>query len=499
MGQPARRGLSLLFAVLPLGMVACAQIADIQETSGGGRSSLTMTRVSVGSTVERTPLDFSGLEGAIYLVDDVTQPDGLRRVPAQLSADAASWSAMVPTGAPVMFQLPDDPTPVWRIWAFPRKSVQGLFAVLEHVAPEPAPIDALFNVAVTLDTMYAAGETFAFANIGTWNTRAWTDTVVELPAEGAMMFTPPPFLGASLTKAPGGRAYEKMTTADTALALRYVGPKLTGVAEFPPFDQTGNDTLIGTMAAVVADQQLAIQVNPAAVPGRFAPLRPSMSAPTMSWALNAAPGWEIAAREGVALDSAAVIEADNGMITTLYGNPFTGKGWRAVFVWNTSASRSFTPMNQTLAVALGAGMQQLVEPASASTLDLPAPLPEVVQLDDTTLSTDGISIPQPTAPVVVKLVLGTGTAPTLYTLDLFEVVPNAANTALERVHKAALAGVAPELVLPPELLEPGKTYSLRATTVVGGYPGIADGDLTVRELPYASAYVDAGIFTVVAP
>jgi hypothetical protein len=499
MGQPARRGLSLLFSVLPLGTVACAQIAGIEETSSGGRSILTMSRLSVGSTVERTPLDFSTLEGAVYLVNDVTQPDGLRREPAELGSDGATWTATVPAGSPVMFQTPDYPTPIRRIWAFPNRSVSGQFGVLEHLAPEPAPVDAILNLAVTLDTMYAAGETFSFASIGTWNTRTWTDAMNELPAVGATMFTPPPFLNSSLTKAPGGRDYEKITTADAVLALRYVGAKLTGVAELPPFDQTANDTLTGTMAAVVDDQQLALQVNPATVAGRYAPLRPSMGSPAMSWSLSAAPGWEIASRDGVALDSAAVGEADAGTIDAMYGNPFATKGWRTVFAWNTGAGRTFTPNGQSLAISLAAGNVQVVDPSAAPALDLPAPLPEVVTLGGTTLSTDGISIPQPSAPVVVSLVLGAGTTPTMYSLDLFEVVPNAANTALERVRILSFAGVAPEFSIPPEFLAPGKTYSLRASTVVGGYPAIGDGDLTVRELPYASAFTDAGIFTVVAP
>ena len=38
-----------------------------------------------------------------------------------------------------------------------------------------------------------------------------------------------------------------------------------------------------------------------------------------------------------------------------------------------------------------------------------------------------------------------------------------------------------------------------ASVVVGGYPALADGDLTVRELPVASSSMDSGVFTVVAP
>jgi hypothetical protein len=60
-------------------------------------------------------------------------------------------------------------------------------------------------------------------------------------------------------------------------------------------------------------------------------------------------------------------------------------------------------------------------------------------------------------------------------------------------------GVRPELVLPPELFEVGKTYHLRASVTLGGYPALADGDLTERELPVAIASMDSGVFMVVAP
>ena len=65
----------MLFCVLPVGTTACAQIAGIDETSGGGRSSLTMTRMSIGATVERTPLRREGTPkdcagAALFLASD---------------------------------------------------------------------------------------------------------------------------------------------------------------------------------------------------------------------------------------------------------------------------------------------------------------------------------------------------------------------------------------------------------------------------------------------
>lgn len=485
-------------AVLPAGTVACAQIAGIEETSSGGRSSLAFTRASIGATVERQPLDFTGVEPAYYLVADEGSPDGLRRIPAVLGDDAASWTATVPEGAQVMFQLPGFPAPIWRIWDLPNRNLQGVFGVLEHPAPEPAPLDAMFTLNVTLPSPYAADERFSFVSVGTWNTRAFSDPTTELPLAGATAFTPPAFAMTSASKAPGGRDYEKITTADAVMVLRYLPPKLTGVLEAPPFDQTGNDSIAGTLTPVTDDQTLAIQLAPAAVPARYTPLRPAMSAPAMAWSLHASPGWELGVQDGPTLHSGTVLAADSGTLSLPYGNPFIARDWRATFNWSTSASRNYTPTGETLAVKLVAGTRQLVDPTTASTLDLPAPIPEVVTLGDMTLSSDGSTITQPSTPVIAGLVTS-GAAPSLYHLELFEILPNEANTALVQQRKLMITSTRPEFSIPPEFLEAGKRYNLRAHTVVGSFPLLADGDLTARELPIASAYMDSGVFNVVAP
>jgi len=484
-------------AVLPAGAVACAQIAGIEETSSGGRSSLAFTRASIGATVERQPLDFNGLEGAWYLVADESSPDGLRRIPAVLGDDAATWTATVPEGAQVMFQLPDYPAPIWRIWDVPNRNLQGLFSALEHPAAELAPPNAMFTLNVTLPSPYAAEERFSFTSVGTWNARSFSDPTTELPVVGGTAFTPPAFAITSATKAPGGRDYEKITTADAVMVLRYVPPKLTGVLEAPPFDQTGNDSIAGTLAAVTDDQTLAVQLAPAAVPARYTPLRPGMSAPTMAWSLNASPGWELGVHDGPSLTS-GVAAIDTGTLSVPYGNPFAAREWRATFLWSTSATRTYTPMNETLAITLAAGTRQLVDPTATTTLDLPAPIPEVITLGGMTLSSDGSTIPQPSTPVAVTMVTS-GAAPSLYNLELFEILPNEANTALVQRRKLTITSTRPELSIPPEFLEAGKRYNLRAHTVVGGYPLLTDGDLTARELPVASAYMDSGVFNVVAP
>lgn len=258
------------------------------------------------------------------------------------------------------------------------------------------------------------------------------------------------------------------------------------------------------MTAITDDQTLAMQVAPADIAARYETLRPAMDDPSMGWTLTAAPGADLGMEGGPSLWSGTVNAADTGMIEASYGNPFVAKGWKSIFTWSTSSTRTYSPPDQTLSLGLSASTRQIVDAADAQTLDLPAPIPEVITLDERTLSSDGVTFPQPAKPVPVSLVLGAGAEPTLYSIELLEITPDDANTALVRKRVVLATGVPKQgmpltITLPPELFEVGKTYNLRASVVVGGYPALADGDLTMRELPVATSVMDSGVFTVVAP
>ena len=55
----------------------------------------------------------------------------------------------------------------------------------------------------------------------------------------------------------------------------------------------------------------------------------------------------------------------------------------------------------------------------------------------------------------------------------------------------------PSFKLPPETFVAGKRYTIRAQSVVGGFPGIANGDLRTKTLPISSAFLDSAVFQVV--
>jgi hypothetical protein len=471
-------------------LAGCAQLAGIEDTSGDGRVgvSLAFERISIGTTIVRSPLDVSD-NTATYLVEDAASPGGLARIPAPQSA-IDTWSAEIfDATPPVLFDLPDFPAPILRVFDFPNKDVLGGFGVLEHPNPTAVAPDSLLTVNVALDTPYAATEGLLLFTAGSWNQRG-----LEAPAVGALAVAPPAFQMLSMQSITG-RPHEKITAEDTVLVLRSIGAVLNGVAEIPPFTQTGNDTLTGTLTTVAADRTLDVAIDPTGAAARFAAARPAVPTLAFAWGLRAAPGFELNVDVGPTLNGASPLMTDTAILAT-YANPFDARGWRTLFTWSTAATRTFTPEGQALVVTLNSGMfQRDVDPAAGAVMDLPAGLPEVITLDGTPLSTDGTSFKTPTQAVEVTFLTDRPTA-TIYQLQLFAIVPNVGATALILKLEFAASGLTTRFVLPPELFVTGSSYTLRAITVQGGFPNIAAGDVRARSLPIALAFLDSGVFTV---
>jgi hypothetical protein len=293
-----------------------------------------------------------------------------------------------------------------------------------------------------------------------------------------------------------GRPHELLTTDDALVALRYIGNDLTGFAEIPPFAQTGNDMLVGTMAPNPHDQMLDIRIDQAKIAQRYAAVRPAMANLSMQWSLRAAPGYATANDLGPLLHAAGVAAMDPTTITVPFGNPFLPThDWKTVLRWQTQQTRTVVPPGQALPVTLFAQMTELHFPSPALELTLPAGLPELISFDATPLSVDGLTIATPARAVTVSFVTNPATN-TLYQLHVLDLVPNMAMTELERRLVYATGGTQPSFTLPPEVFVPGHYYSLRAVVIQGGHPGIANGDLTQRDLPFAQALMDSGVFQV---
>jgi hypothetical protein len=277
--------------------------------------------------------------------------------------------------------------------------------------------------------------------------------------------------------------------------LRYAGAQLIGVGVVTPFDQTGMDALVANVEPAATDQMLDIRIDPAGAATRFSAARPAVPNLAFSWLVRAAPGHEFANNGGVNLHNAGVLMTDT-MVQVAYANPFVARGWRSVLAWTASASRAVTPTGQTLATTLSAGMFEFVlEPGPAHVLALPAALPELIAIDGRNLSTDNMAITKPTVPVEITVITD-GRATQLFEIELIEIAPNADSTALVQRRTLQMAGLEPRFFIPPEFLEAGKTYTIRAITNADSFPNLADGDLRTRTLPRSIAFLDSGVFQV---
>jgi hypothetical protein len=166
--------------------------------------------------------------------------------------------------------------------------------------------------------------------------------------------------------------------------------------------------------------------------------------------------------------------------------------WKSVLVFSTSTPRATPYMVGMATVPLGAGMYRVqIEGTNASTIA--APLPIAIRLNTTLLNVDGMSVALDlTKPVEIKADLDKTTAPTVYSVGVDEVL---ANGTRKRVVSATATDTT-KLLLPASFFEVGKSYVIQYQTYDGGYPNIGSGDLQNLALPFSTAYLDSGVFTV---
>lgn len=483
-----------------LGVVAgCAQLAGIDSTTHAGNT-VAVTRMSVGTTVTTAPQDITGLQATYFVAGK--DPGGFDRVAATANPGRGMWTSNLREPAPVSFTLPDVPTPIPRLLAFPTSQLSVLYGVLEHPSPSPAPDAATFTVTAPLDTLPAMGETFQSYVVGAWLARNFA--AGELTVAG-MELTPPAFGFVPGNSVAGRPTLDAITAQDAFFVLRYVGSALTGFAEAMPFAQTGAATSVTTqpMVAVAADRTLDVKVAPMTLATRYAKTQPAVATLQMNWSLVAAPGYRIASNAGPLLQAGSVAAADTG-IAAKYGNPFTVRGWNTILTLATVESRNFLlpgTMAPTPGIDLFAGMNQYIEPSAGFSLDLPAGLPIVISLDDVPLITDGQKVMQPAKFVTVTFVVNpapgvTGPVATFYGLQVFDLAINPTTMAPERRQTFSASSNQARFSLPPELFQVGHNYTLRAVATLGGYPTIDQGNFTNRELPLAQGFLDSGVITV---
>lgn len=485
--------------------MGCAQLFGIESTSNndGGiatdasPTSVTMQvqRISEGPAPSRTAYDVSSYP-ANFLVAD-TSAAGFHRVAATAAGD--TWSAEIPDGTPAMeatlgMDLPD---PFRRLYALPQRNLKLLYGIYEQPDAVPAPATGTITATLTLNTpAVAATDLYRLYCVGSWayHDLPYVDMATTV-SEAAVPYNVATWGNLS------GRPFTKITTSDTMLGLKYQGNQLIAAAEYPAFAQTAGDVAITATLTEVTATAMDVHISPSTLASRLAmPAPPATSGVGIGWNTNASPGWDIANAAGPQLNAGGVQVVDPGAITAPTGNPFASKGWRTTFNLQSNRSRTYAvPELGHLPGTFYTGLNAIAELGPGLTVDPPAPLPVLVSVNTKPLTTDGQTITVDPAKAVVLTMVTDTPNPTFYQYNIYELRENAAATALE-THVAYVAiSDKPTVTIPSDVFTAGKTYWIRAHTISGGYPGFAAGNFWERNLPYSVGYLDAGVFTVVAP
>jgi hypothetical protein len=487
----------------------CAQILGLDQTTGGGSGSSTVdappntvnlevTHMDVGASVVTSPEDLTALPVANWLV--AGSGNSITRVPGTL-VGSDTWEAPIADGTPpVEFTMASDYPDTYRsMLDLGQRNLKFLNAINDHpaAAPQPTPADSL-TVTMNLDVPYN-GDLLRLYDVGSW---AYHDlTAAEVPVLGGAVVGPVGIAYDTTWGSLSGRPLTKITSVDSIVALHYTANQVVGAGEFPAFDEVTGANPITTTMQPLTMAGLSVQVHPATVDQRLTTgPRPAGPGTTLIWYVFAAPGSTIADNIGPQLNAAVIPTTDPGAITATYGNPFASKGWGSLFLWQTYNNRSVTlPGGGAAYAATSGGLQDIALVSDGLDLNTPAPLPINVSINGTQLLTDNMTIPLDlTQTVQLALDQDTSDAATVYQFNVYELRLDAAsNTWGAHAIYVAMASNK-TITLPNDVFANGKTYMIRAHCIVGGFPGIAEGDLTDRALPYSVGYLDAGIFVVQA-
>lgn len=469
-------------ALIPALLLGCGF-----STAPDTRTVRSFSRLSVGTKPVLSTLDVSAFDAAFLAPDGA---GGFTEIPTEHVP--GGWAAELDEalGSPLRFKLPDFPTPLLRFFDFPQPQVTSLFGVLEHPDPQPPPPGSTFSLEVALDRQTGGGEAHSMFGVGTWVTYA-------LPASTSLGST---VLTATFSHdamaSLSGRPHGAFTRDDALFVLRTSGNGVTnGVAAIPPFDEAPTNALVATMVPVPLDRRVAVQFDRDAATTRLLGAAPAIGSFGALWQVTAAPGAAYAAPTGPLLGTGS-LGVQTTMIDAVYGNPFIARGWPGLLAVQAYGTRQVA--TRLLPMTLFGGLFEYRLADSGGAVALAAGMPQALTFDGTPLTSDNLVLPRPRRPVDVRFQSDRPESPGIFQLALYELVPNAAGTALTYRALASFAGLQRQFRVPPELFEPGHLYVFRAITTTGGYEAAAfeAGDMTKRSLPLAVGYLDAGVFEV---
>lgn len=490
-----------------VGLTGCAQLFGIDNTSSPPdvalppAATLTIERVAIGATVEVSPEDLTGRTAAYFVADDV-ETSGLRRIPATLSGNV--WTAEVPDGVAAMVEYTLPQSDFKRLLAFPNRDLRDLSVRYQNAALEPAPAGGSLNVSLTLPSGHVSSELIRLYVVGPWTYHNLTAAELPAPDLGNTGVGPVsiPYDDVAFPEVTSQRPTPKITSADRMVVVRYPpgSPQLGASGEVTPFTQSGlSDPVTSTLTTVVR-APLDVDIDPAAIASRLSMSTPAGSAVNLDWNVTAAPGASLGSDLGIQLHAGSVASTTGPTtIANEYGNPFTSLGWPTIMTFSGSRTRQYTPPNMTISVALRTTLQQYLTPAADSKLDLPAPLPVLVLVNATPLTSDGLTVTiDPNKSVKLSLVADRPTSD-IYVYYVLELVADTARSQLQLSLIYLASGPTTDITIPAGVMQTGKTYAIRAHCYKGGFPMLAMGDFTKRDLPLSVGFLDSGVFTVAAP
>jgi hypothetical protein len=479
-----------------LALPGCAQLFGLDNTTGvavdapGPGVHFSIQLEQIGATIVDTPDDPAVTHDTVaFLVPD-TSTLSYQTVPATLSA-AGAWSGDISTGNPLVDFTIDGNR---HIWIVPTRDVKMTNAVLGHPNPVAPPDSSVFNlsIAVAGGLTGAGTEVLSFLTVGAWSQQGIPDPAMPAASiDGQLMYT-------AATAVAGPLA--KITPTDAVLVMRRrMSALLDGTYPLDgvfqtSIDQTGTDTLSGSLTDTAVDKMLSAQIAPTALATRYTAVRPAVGSLALGWACVAAPGYQRGAVNGPTLNDSGILPTAT-TITAAYGNPFASLGWKELLFYNSYESRTVTlPGGQTL--GLNAGLETIVQPSASQTFDMPAGLPQSISLNEMPLATDNMTVTvDPTKYVHITMV-NDRTANTFVEVALFEVLTPDATTVTTKLVIDALAVDPTALVLPPDVFVAGHTYFIEASAHQGGFPNAATGDFQTQAPPFYVGYSFSGVFTV---
>jgi hypothetical protein len=460
--------------------------------------SVGFTEARLRNEVTLTPLDGAALLATTrWLVPDAASSSGMRELPTFVEPGGRIGATLPPGEARgiLRFQTAEGAIVIHDL-AAPRREV----ALARWGSPDAVPMGVaeVVTLKAALPTALTAGQVLRYYVIGPYMSR----TFLAADNEGEDPTFTNTFGGDSLVvvgNAPATRiqASDQVIVTRTQNATADVNGTLLELAVAAPLEQGAEELRISvTPAAVMAPHTLTI--NDRSVVDGVARMN-GFGTDRAGWQVVAAPlgAWST---QGVLLANGT---AGGSPPNVSYGNPLP---WGAVVVNHQYQTRSVDhdvlPGDNELATGF-LQVEDLSVDGLAIEITRPQALPTQITLDGVALIDDGYQLqlgPDAMAvPITVTYDAGacdyTGVTLTELTYDGRRTV-RWGRAYLRTDQLTGEAQPTSSFRLPREALRQDAVYTLRAECVIGGLPGIADGDQVTRGLPSRTGYRDSAIFTV---